>query len=704
MKEIMKNSPNLINRSYKGLRRYALGLARYASGVLLCGASALATDTMQTDNLQPPAIGSPTKVYTYTPPQHWFNPVAEYARFLSNQTNCFSLDWVKTNPAFVTQWVSRSDANDIAAILSNMGGARCDAGYYKYASIYIPIEGRNPYDPQAKAALELVRKVANLNILTDFGQRSIAFNTMMTPLQPNGGISTLCWAAFARLARVTVAYPAPTPPAVAVFADWLQTQSGSMTVDALRSAAYASANSSQMTGQDFADFWTALSFQGALSPTAPHTPVAIDLSQAQTKAALWLIANAARVQQQLAYQRFGALNTLIDQYEASGARKVWHMHEWNALNRLGRVTQTPLLANYLDWLNGTGWACIDSDSFISYGLGHGVSLTDILDAEAAIFSASTNVVPQMGMDNPVLYIHTADSQLALLTLREISGLRNVYNGKVRSELFMHSLSGYRQSHGLPLFSGRLWSALTGFCRLAVVEPVGWMVPTGLPPGYVGVNYLHPAWEIFDQNIVGGDANACGTTCLAMILDYYTHRITNYSGAIALDRSLRPPRDFTPPNTLEDTLRTNGFTPYQSNDCSTNDLKSALAKGKAVLVMIDGGPTPHYVVALGYYTDTLTGRCFVKIADPEGCFRDVNMSDFEYLWADPLRGVHLGWTSCYDHWMITLDGLRYGSGNSPTCNWAADAGAWLYGTTEGNVTAAAGLGLIFPPLAFLPALW
>jgi hypothetical protein len=131
----------------------------------------------------------------------------------------------------------------------------------------------------------------------------------------------------------------------------------------------------------------------------------------------------------------------------------------------------------------------------------------------------------------------------------------------------------------------------------------------------------------------GWSNACGTTSLAMVLEYFGIPADHES----IDRAIRPWGDMGPgvsPDDLVGYARRAGLQSQQYSNGSIADLEGHVAAGRPVTVLIahpeSGGA--HYVniTAIEHAAD---GSVFVHIRDPNGFDRRLPEAEFLRLWTD-----------------------------------------------------------------------
>lgn len=121
---------------------------------------------------------------------------------------------------------------------------------------------------------------------------------------------------------------------------------------------------------------------------------------------------------------------------------------------------------------------------------------------------------------------------------------------------------------------------------------------------------------FDQ----GSQSSCGTTSLRMVLQYLTGRSPSQG---EIDDAIRRGDFGTAPADLKRYAQEQGVPAGMYNHSSIDEMKSHIAKGRAVMVSLDnpysngsdGGFKDHYVIVTGF--EVKDGKEFVKIRDPNG---------------------------------------------------------------------------------------
>lgn len=137
---------------------------------------------------------------------------------------------------------------------------------------------------------------------------------------------------------------------------------------------------------------------------------------------------------------------------------------------------------------------------------------------------------------------------------------------------------------------------------------------------------------------GEDRNACGTTSLAMILDYfYPGRPGNNHHVI--DQEIRRADLFSTPDNLASYAEKHGLRASVKTEASLADIKGALDKGLPVQVVIDpdgdkGDFVTHFVVVEGYEQDASGKITKLHISDPAGADKyTIDAETFEKRWSD-----------------------------------------------------------------------
>lgn len=158
----------------------------------------------------------------------------------------------------------------------------------------------------------------------------------------------------------------------------------------------------------------------------------------------------------------------------------------------------------------------------------------------------------------------------------------------------------------------------------------------------------------------GNSNACGTTCLAIVL----HRLGIEVPRTEIDKSIRNYNLFTPPTALVDYARGQGLRADVYNHGSFEQLQSDLAEGRQIMVMTDVGGydqnldlspgskkdfQTHWLVVTGAYEKN--GQKFVTYDNPWGTKETLPFEKFDALWKD----VHvLGVPTGYDRSYVLID--------------------------------------------------
>ncbi|MEM7200154.1 MAG: hypothetical protein AAF628_07805 [Planctomycetota bacterium] len=167
-----------------------------------------------------------------------------------------------------------------------------------------------------------------------------------------------------------------------------------------------------------------------------------------------------------------------------------------------------------------------------------------------------------------------------------------------------------------------------------------MAQMALTGGAGGTTVGHDTagWPTFDQDVVAGDPNACGTTTLSMILAHYGLIPNELGAAQGVDDAVRRWGGFSAPDDLEKYAKGMGLHSEGYNKNSFADLEGHLAAGRTVMAMVDGGGNPHWITPLSVTTDP-SGQKFVNYADPaDGQIHTVTQQEFEGMWARPNEGL------------------------------------------------------------------
>jgi hypothetical protein len=137
----------------------------------------------------------------------------------------------------------------------------------------------------------------------------------------------------------------------------------------------------------------------------------------------------------------------------------------------------------------------------------------------------------------------------------------------------------------------------------------------LPPNYVGSD---PAtFPIFNQLAVDTEnQNACGTTCLAMVMASEGAIPNTLAAARKIDGEARPWDGFSAPDDLIAYARNHGLPCVGRNCCNYDELTAYLAAGNKVMAYLDYGGSPHWIILVGIEKDQAGDRT-LTIVDPWG---------------------------------------------------------------------------------------
>ncbi len=173
---------------------------------------------------------------------------------------------------------------------------------------------------------------------------------------------------------------------------------------------------------------------------------------------------------------------------------------------------------------------------------------------------------------------------------------------------------------------------------------------GRDPGALTDQAQRPARNlgVRPQNQFDGDArNACGTTSLASILDFWAPGSPIAKHQV-LDKAIRQADLFTAPDELLRFARDNGYRAGIKTDASLDDIRRMLDQGVPVQVMVDpdgdgGDITLHYVAVTGYKTDASGRLTGLTITDPGGGeVYEEDADHFTKRWSNlKLQGVETG---------------------------------------------------------------
>jgi hypothetical protein len=141
----------------------------------------------------------------------------------------------------------------------------------------------------------------------------------------------------------------------------------------------------------------------------------------------------------------------------------------------------------------------------------------------------------------------------------------------------------------------------------------------------------------------GDSNACGSSSLAMIMNYLGVPVTRQD----IDREIRRIDQGLPPQPLIDYARDHGLEAEFYNHGSWDELKGFIDRGIPVQAQIntqaDGSKTNmHWVAVVGFRTDTTTGEEQIGVRNSAkpyyGEVQWMSRAEFEKKWSHPLDGA------------------------------------------------------------------
>lgn len=184
----------------------------------------------------------------------------------------------------------------------------------------------------------------------------------------------------------------------------------------------------------------------------------------------------------------------------------------------------------------------------------------------------------------------------------------------------------RQS--VKFLTGRKSSATPEEMSKALADPAGELRPSSnAPPDPFQVDLKVP--------IMRQDRNACGTTSLAMIGEFFGRSISPQE----IDRAIRTYGLGTAPDNLLSFARDNGFRAEMKNEASIDDLTRMIDQGVPPMIMVEPGDpndmTLHYVVVSGYDRGPDGEVSRLKLTDPNGREREVTPQELMASW-DNLR--------------------------------------------------------------------
>jgi hypothetical protein len=134
-----------------------------------------------------------------------------------------------------------------------------------------------------------------------------------------------------------------------------------------------------------------------------------------------------------------------------------------------------------------------------------------------------------------------------------------------------------------------------------------------------------------------NSNACGTTCLAMVL---THLLHSSISREQVDAHIRRFDIFTAPGDIARLARSFGIQGVMYNYTSLNELKSWIDDGKPVIAMIRSSRSLHYVVVHNLRCDTAGAINSILFADPgTGQNAALSAREFTKIWGNLPGGFH-----------------------------------------------------------------
>lgn len=142
----------------------------------------------------------------------------------------------------------------------------------------------------------------------------------------------------------------------------------------------------------------------------------------------------------------------------------------------------------------------------------------------------------------------------------------------------------------------------------------------------------------------GITNGCGTTSLAMLLNFWKGKPEEYSRG-RIDLSIRHFDMPTSPQNIAGYAQRQGFRTSVQNNASVEDLTGFLKQGVPAMVLfdpdgVDSDSTLHYVVATDYQTDDKGNVTHIRVADPwGGQMEDIPVEEFKQRWDKLAMGDH-----------------------------------------------------------------
>lgn len=139
----------------------------------------------------------------------------------------------------------------------------------------------------------------------------------------------------------------------------------------------------------------------------------------------------------------------------------------------------------------------------------------------------------------------------------------------------------------------------------------------------------------ENQLVHGMKNACGTTSLTGIMNYWSGEHTYTRDAV--DREIRHGDLTTSIQQLRRFARSEGFRSRAVNDLSYEELGKAVDQGVPVQLLVQSFNNPkalHYVTAVGVERDAQGQLSAVQLADTIGPqWRRLTVDELEQRWGD-----------------------------------------------------------------------
>lgn len=153
----------------------------------------------------------------------------------------------------------------------------------------------------------------------------------------------------------------------------------------------------------------------------------------------------------------------------------------------------------------------------------------------------------------------------------------------------------------------------------------------------------------------GHSFACGTTSLAMLMNFWKNNPSAHSRE-SLDAAIRPMDIGSSPMNLSKYAKEQGFQVVARNNSSIEDLTKLLDQGVPVQILYDRDDNDanfvgqHFVLPIGYSRDAQGQVSAIRVADPYHKTYDVPIDLFKSRW-DHLKMKNVGYG--YNNYMNIL---------------------------------------------------